>query len=353
MTTLYRKQASGSLGTWRIWRELDQVRIAHAIIEGGQEVFHTEKVVTNQSGRSLEEQINLRIKSRISRALDKGYKYTREDALAGSSNQLGLLRPMLAKQFNKVTKIDYIDAVLQKKLDGHRCMITKQDGEILAYSRQGKIIDTIPHITDYLYHRIPEGTTIDGELYLHGFKLQTLASWIKRKQKDTERLMFVSYDIVSPDTYLDRHQELLDIVTNMHSHVKVLGIKPFETVDKMWDYFHQVRDEGFEGLMLRTRTNGYEAGPRSSSLIKVKAFEDDEFLVKDLRPSKEGWAICQCETKDGQTFGVSAPGSKDEKLYVMRNPAKFIGRYLTVDYSHLTNDGIPFHPTATRWREDV
>lgn len=353
MPTFYRKQANGGLGTWRIWREMNAIRIAHATIEGGAEVFHTEHVITNQSGRSIDEQIALRIKSRISRALDKGYKPTREEALNSSSNQLGLLRPMLAKQFDKVTKIDYIDAVLQKKLDGHRCMVTKQDGVITAYSRQGKIIDTIPHITDYLNIRIPEGTTIDGELYLHGFKLQTLASWIKRKQKDTERLMFVAYDLVSPDTYLDRYSELLDMVTNNNSHVKVLGIKPYETDDKMWEYFHQVRGEGFEGLMLRTRTKGYEAGPRSSSLIKIKAFEDDEFLVVNLKASKEGWAICQCETKDGQIFGVSAPGNKEEKQYVMRNPAKFIGRYLTVDYSHLTNDLIPFHPTAIRWREDV
>lgn len=353
MITLYRKQASGTIGTWRIWQELYMIRIAHATVEGGSEVFHSEKVTTNQSGRTLDEQIALRIKSRVSRAMDKGYKNTREEALAGSSNQLGLLRPMLAKQYGKVTSIRLQDAVLQKKLDGHRCMITKQDGEIIAYSRQGKIIDTIPHITEYLHDRIPEGTTVDGELYLHGYKLQTLASWIKRKQKDTERLMFVAYDLVSPDVYSDRHQELLEMVTNDHSHVKVLGIKPFTNYDQMWDYFHQVREEGFEGLMLRTMTHGYEAGPRSSSLIKIKAFEDDEFLVVDLKASKEGWAICQCETKDGQIFGVSAPGSKEDKLYVMRNPSKFINRYLTVDYSHLTNDGIPFHPTAIRWREDV
>lgn len=353
MPTLYRKQASGAIGTWRIWREENSIRIAHASVENGSEVFHTEKVITNQSGRSLDEQILLRIKSRISRALDKGYKHTREEALKSSSNQLGLARPMLAKQLDKAGKINYNDAVLQKKLDGHRCLITKQDNEILAYSRQGKIIDTISHITDFLQDRIPEGTTIDGELYLHGFKLQTLASWIKRKQKDTERLMFIAYDLISPDKYLDRHQELLDIISVEHSHVKVLGFKPFETQDKMWEYFHTVRDLGFEGLMLRTMTHGYEAGHRSSSLIKIKAFEDDEFLVVNLKSSKEGWAICQCETKDGQIFGVSAPGPKEEKLYVMRNPSKYIGRYLTVDFSHLTESGIPFHPTAIRWREDV
>lgn len=353
MTTLFRKQASGGLGTWRIFRENNLIRIGHATVEGGSEVFHTEDVVVNQSGRTLDEQVALRIKSRISRMMDKGYKHTREEALTSSSNQLGFYRPMLAKVISKVQNIDYRGAVLQKKLDGHRCMITKSEGKIIAYSRQGKIIDTIPQVTEFLQKRIPEGTTVDGELYLHGYPLQTLASWIKRKQKDSLRLMWVGYDVISDDTYLDRHQELSEIITSDHEFAKVLGIRSYTNESNMWDYFHKARDDGFEGLMLRTNTKGYEAGPRSSSLLKVKAFEDGEFRVVDIKPSKEGWAICQCITSEGKIFGVSAPGDMSQKRYVLHNMNKFIGKELTVDYSHITNDGIPFHPTAKGWREDV
>lgn len=353
MPTLYRKNANGVLGTWRIWRELNQIRIAHALVEDGREVIHTEDVVTNQSGRSLDEQIQLRINSRISRMLDKGYKYSREEAYLSQSNQLGLARPMLAQKFRDAKNVKYEGSVLQKKLDGHRCMITKQDGEIIAYSRQGKIIDTVPQITNFLAKRIPEGTTLDGELYLHGYPLQTLASWIKRKQKDSERLMFVCYDILSNDSYLDRHQELSEIVTSDHSHVRVLGIRPYVNTDELWTFFNEARDQGFEGLMLRTMHRGYETGKRSDSLLKIKAFHDAEFEVVDIRSSKDGWAICICKTESGSTFGVSAPGNMDEKRYVLQNMNKFIGKHLTVEYSQLTQNGIPFHPNAVRWREDI
>lgn len=353
MPTLFRKNANGVIGTWRIWRELNMVRLAYALVEGGQEVFHNEEVQVNQSGRTLDEQIELRIRSRISRMLDKGYKRTREEALAGQTNQLGLTRPMLAQKLAQVKRVKFDGAVLQKKLDGHRCLITKQDGDILAYSRQGKLIETIPQVTEFLKRRIPEGTTIDGELYLHGYPLQTLASWIKRKQKDSERLWFVCYDIVSDDPYIDRHQELSEIVTLDHSHAKVLGIRPYYDDDSMWSFFHEVRMQGFEGLMLRTMYRGYESGKRSDSLIKVKQFDDAEFLVIDIKASVDGWAICVCKTAEGNTFGVSAPGAISEKRYVLENMNKFIGRYLTVEYSQITADGIPFHPTATRWREDV
>ena len=353
MPTLYRKQATGAIGTWRIWRELDTVRIAHALVEGGQEVIHTEHITTNLSGRTLQEQIELRIKSRISRMLDKGYKYTRGDALAGQTNQLGLLRPMLAQKFVNAKNIRYEGAMLQKKLDGHRCMITKNDGDIIAYSRQGKLITTITHVTDYLRRRIPEGTTIDGELYLHGYALQTLASWIKRKQKDSERLMFVAYDIVSNDPYNDRYEELKEIVADANPQVKVLGSRPYTTENELWNFFHDAREMGFEGLMLRTMHRGYEDGKRSDSLLKVKSFHDAEFKVVNIMSSKDGWAICICETDNGDTFGVSAPGNMAQKKYVLENMFKFIGKYLTVEYSQMTEDNIPFHPTAIRWREDI
>lgn len=353
MPTLFRKNANGTIGTWRIWRELNQIRIAHALVEGGREVFHSEDVVTNQSGRTIDEQIQLRINSRISRMLDKGYKHSRDEALVSQSNQLGLARPMLAQKYRDAKNVRYENAVLQKKLDGHRCLITKQDGDIIAYSRQGKIIDTIPQITDFLAKRIPEGTTLDGELYLHGIPLQTLASWIKRKQKDSERLMFVTYDILSDDPYIDRHQELSEIVTTTHSHVKVLGTRPYVSSDELWKFFNEARGQGFEGLMLRTMHRGYEAGKRSDSLLKIKAFHDEEFQVIDIKSSKDGWAVCICKTPSGDIFSVSAPGNMDEKRYVLQNMNKFIGKFLTVEYSQLTQDGIPFHPNAIRWREDI
>ena len=353
---LYRRNAN-SLGTWRIWSEGATIHIAHATVQGGSEVHHREEVTTNLSGRTIDEQVALRIRSRISRMKDRGYKDTVEQALAHSGNQLGLDRPMLAHPIERVNNVNYSGSVLQKKLDGHRCLVTRQDGELIAYSRQGKRIDAIRHILRYLDNRIPEGATLDGELYCHGHKLQTLASWIKREQPDTLRLFFVVYDIISAERYVDRHAELKGIVgqgdTGVDGKVVALPYEPYQDAEHASLLFRKVRDAGFEGLMLRTDGRGYEAGKRSSSLLKIKEFYDDEFRVVGFDRSKTGWALCKCVTKTGAPFDCSAPGSVEEKLEVWENQEKYLHRYLTVQFAHWTEEGIPFQPTALRWRTDV
>lgn len=353
---LYRKNVNG-IGTWRIWSEGSTIHIAHATTIGGSEVFHREEVETNLSGRTIDEQVALRIRSRVSRVLDRGYKESIEEAQRSHTNQLGLDRPMLAQQFGKVTRINFDGAVLQKKLDGHRCLITSQEGELIAYTRQGKPIPTIKHILQGLSGRIPEGTTLDGELYCHGVKLQTIGSWVKREQPATANIFFVCYDLISNDRYIERHREMAEIVagvdTGAPGRVMALPYTPYEGDEATRALFRKVRGEGFEGLMLRLDGRGYEAGRRSSSLLKIKEFEQEEFKVVGFKESSTGWAICICETKSGKRFDCSAPGTLAEKKQVLFAQDKYLYRYLTVDFAHWTDDGLPFQPTAIRWREDI
>lgn len=351
MKILY-KQHSGGIGTWRIWAEGAMIHIAHATTIGGSEVWHKELVEVNKSGRTLEQQVQLRIDSRISRMRDRGYKDSIGEAQRSTSNQMGFDRPMLAQKHHEVKNVNYTDAVLQKKLDGHRCLITRVDGELIAYTRQGKPIHTIKHILSDLAPRLPEGVTLDGELYVHGVLLQTIGSWIKREQPNTALLKYVTYDMMSNDPFQDRWREMRSIVEGATS-VIALPFVPYVDSAHMSKYFRKVRDQGFEGLMLRTNDRGYEAGKRSRSLLKIKEWLDEEFKVIGFEASKTGWAICKCITRDGKPFDCSAPGSHAEKQYVMDHQDEFLNRYLTIEFAHWTDDGKPFQPNALRWREDV
>lgn len=353
LITLYRKHVGG-IGTWSIGAQGNHLHIYHATVMGGSEVVHTEHVPEGKQGRTLGEQVTSRINSRISRMRDRGYKDTIEEAQNGTTNQIGLLSPMLAQPYDKVKNINFKLAVVQKKLNGHRCLITNQDGKIIAYSRKGKEITAISHILEPLQDHLPEGVTIDGELYVHGQRLQTIASWVKRKQPNTELVMFVAYDIVSNESYRDRHIELTEILRCVASS-KILTLPYEEFIDH--DSLIKRRDEviknGFEGLMLRIHGCGYQDGVRSASLIKVKKFTDAEFEVTDIVPSSEGWGICVCKTQDGKVFKTNAPGNHGEKYEALANKEKYIGRMLTVEYAELTEDGIPFHCSATGWRDDL
>lgn len=353
MVTLYKKHAN-SVGTWSISANGPLLRVAHATTIGGSEVVHREIVETNQSGRNIDAQVRLRINSRISRMLDKGYKYTVEEALASQANQLGLERPMLAQKHHEVSNINYNSAVLQKKIDGHRCLITREDGEVIAYSRQGKYIPSIKHIFASLKDVIPAGVTLDGELYVHGVKLQTIGSWIKREQADTARLKFVCYDMIADEVYRERHAELSSIIKEVgNQSVIALPYQDYVDQESTAAYFRTVRNQGFEGLMLRTNDRGYECGKRSRSLLKIKEWEEEEFEVIGFSQSKTGWAICRCKTMEGRIFDCAAPGSHSEKQAVWDNQDEFIGRKLTIEFAHWTDDRIPFQPNAIRWRDDI
>ena len=354
---LYRAHKT-HLGIWSIWFEGNTIYYSHGAVNGAINT-HKEVVTLNQSGRTINEQIRLQMESRISRMLDKGYKYTPAEAIANPTNQLGLARPMLALGYDKVKNPNKRGASMQRKLDGHRCLIVRDGKDIIAYSRQGKLITTIQHIIEPNARLFPEGVTIDGELYCHGQRLQTLASWIKRKQLETERLRFVAYDIIDKSSYSERHAELKSIFAECSKTIVVLGSTPYENDTQMWNYFRECRDKNFEGAMLRLEGFGYDEGGRSKSLIKLKKRHDDllkeemEFPVVNIHPSKDGWAILECQLPNGKTFRVSAPGDVSEKTQALREIKTNIGRLVTVEYAELTADGIPFHAVATRWRVDI
>lgn len=348
MKKLFRVSATNALQVWSISGSLGTglITISYGQVDGAIQT-QTEEVTVNQSGRSLKEQMILQMKSRISRQRAKGYRDSIEEARDNVQlNELNLIRPMLAQSYEKVKGVDLESLWRQRKLDGHRMLVTNCGGELVAYSRNGKIIDTLDHILDRMV--IPDGLTLDGEVYHHGVPLQTVSSWCKRKQDDTLKLRYHVYDLVSDEPFLSRFGRLKSL--DLGPMVKV--VDTWKSVIPLSDDLDSVIAAGYEGLILRQSSLPYGAGKRCKSLIKVKKLLDDEFEVVDIHESADGWAILECKIGD-KTFRTSAPGTMFEKEYVLRNKDKYIGRKVTCEYFSLTKDGLPFHCSARRWREDL
>lgn len=354
---LWRKNQIG-IGTWRIWVEdltptTAVLHYAHATVTGGAEVRHKDLVTLNKSGRTIEQQVALEMESRVSRQRDKGYKSTVEEAQSGSTNQLNLLNPMLAQTLEKVSSVDFTDAYVQPKYDGHRCLITRQ-GDLIAYTRKGKIIVTIPHVLrDFEW--LPEGKTVDGELYVHGRPLQSISSLIKREQPDSRLLKYHWYDWVGNKPFGGRLKQM-KTARERYFMPNTVVVPTYEVKDlsEARQFFEGFRKEGFEGAMLRTSISGYQANVRAAQLLKMKSWLDCEVTAIGVSRSKDGWAILLVKMDNGQVFETSAPGSVPEKTEVYENfEEKYMGRRLTIEYASLTSDGIPFHATALRWHEDL
>lgn len=272
--------------------------------------------------------------------------------MLGSTNQLNLLNPMLAQSLNKVN-VTFTEAHVQPKLDGHRCLITNVDGDIIPYTRKGKPILTIPHIVrDFAW--LPPGKTVDGELYIHGQKLQTISSLIKREQPASAGLRYHWYDYVSSRPFNARLASM-ELVAHKFpmQHVEVVDTFKVVEMAQVHKLFHHFRELGYEGAMLRLSIAGYQPNVRASQLLKIKVRDDCEVTVMGAKPALDGSAVLHVRMDNGKEFDTLAPGSRPEKIRIMREIASYVGRRLTVEYAMLTNDGIPFHGVAIRWRDDL
>lgn len=346
--------ATKQIQEWEIGQQNSVVVIRYGQQNGLIQV-KTETVLVGKGGRTLQQQIIHRMKSRVRKQLDKGYKISVKEAINKvGTNALGFFRPMLALNLHKVNTVNWENTVAQYKYDGHRCLVLKLGGKLIAYSRQGKIITTISHILDDI--DLPEGTTIDGELYYHGESLQVLSSWIKRKQENTKKLKYIIYDVVSKNTYIDRLNWLLNAPDSIANRIAP-SIYMLEQND-IYPIFTEAKQQNYEGIIVRQNNKGYGAGERCSSLIKIKQLPgmeliEKEFLVLDVLPSKDGWGILKCLINSELSFNIPAPGTMEQKTEILTNKQKYIGRYVTVEFPQYTDDGKPFHAVALRFKEDI
>lgn len=354
---LYKKDAKGQVRVWEIEIDYDEecLVITHGV-EGGEIQEKLEFIEEGKAGRDVYEQLESRCESRINKKLDLGYVSDKSQMLDKALNVLGLPKPMLAhKSDNHKHKINFNKGpvFVQRKYDGHRCLIAKTKRGFVAYSRNGKIINTIDFIKDQLESlNLTHGMILDGELYHHRTPLQTIGSWVKRKQKETHKLTYVIYDMISENPFQERLSYIsLKINWQDLNNIIIAPTMKINSIDEAYKYLSKYRQEGYEGLILRHSDRGYEDGKRSKSLLKFKEWHDAEFVVNSISESKDGWAILNCATKNGTEFSVSAPGTMQEKHEVYRNREEYVGMSVNVQYAMLTVDGMPFHPIATAWRE--
>lgn len=342
MIDLYKRDNTNNIRHWSIWYDGDEIVIKHGLHRGAMQEKR-EKVIV-KGNNTLAEQIQSRIASRCSKQRDKGYVNTIEHAEAGpATNQLDMPRPMLAQPITKAS-VTTDKWFVQFKYDGHRCLIARVGDRVFAYSRNGKEIKTISHIIEQLAPAMIDGMILDGELYIHGLSLQKIASLVKRNQTQSRDLKYMLYDMMDLSTFGTR----LGIMQSLFPN-HVVATDSQGSFDK--EHLDFARANGYEGLIVRLDGTGYEAGKRSKSLIKIKKFEDAEFLIVGVHASVDGWAILECRTTLGKSFNVSAPGSMKQRTEVLNHSWNYIYKWVTVEYSNITKDGIPFHPVAIRFRE--
>jgi len=342
----------------------------------------TLSIEKGKAKRSAIQQAELEFNSIISKYMDKGYKKLSaltsakfedippsemEELVATlKTDQSGNLKPMLAKSSDKCQ-----NSVLQKpmwcsrKLNGVRCMM-KWDPEaqrVRTVSRGGKDYDVaamllMDEVTDYLSEN-PE-MVLDGELYIHGYYLQTisgiarLGTWEDR----CEKLQYWVYDLAIPDTTFEDRLELLkEANENYFQDSEKIKIQEHYLTES-WDQIQKYHDkwvlDGFEGLVARKPDKNYEFGKRGSTMIKVKMYQEDEFEIIDYSEKLREEDFCFiCQTKDGKVFEAKPIGTREMKAEYIDDIENIIGRMGTVKYFELSKEGTPLQAIFQAVRYDL
>ena len=269
-----------------------------------------------------------------------------------------MIKPMLAHKFD-INRVDYSKPVyIQPKLDGVRCLFTK-DG---AYSRTGKQFKNIAHIELALipFFKEQPDVVLDGELYNHELKndFEKIISLV-RKQKPTadDRLeakqlvqfhVYDYFDGVMYDSYRTRMKQLAcsDIYCDSIKYVPAYRVYKHEEALNM--HHDAWLAKGYEGSILRL--DGIYKHGRSYDLMKFKDFSDTEATIvgyeagKGKREGTLGKFLMQDDS--GVNFGCPpGKGFTYKKLAdMLNNIHDYIGKRATFTYFQKTNAGSYRHP---------
>lgn len=205
----------------------------------------------------------------------------------------------------------------QWKINGERCIITATVERDLfelvkLHYRSREGIDwtsKLSYLDDILLPCIPqeildmmieEGVGLDGELYLPGYGINEINSFIKNTELPQHyKLQFWLYDVCIENMSAIKRQEILfdnfrvfqSYITNKEDHLNnkqrlvLLNNIDVDDINKAINIRDSFISLGFEGLVIREKSAEYQfGGKRNNSMLKFKKKEDGLFEIIDIVP---------------------------------------------------------------------
>lgn len=381
ITTLYKRGSSGKIQVWSIEVEGSQYRSISGFEDGAMTTSEWTIATAKNIGKSNEVrpevQAILEAEAKMVKKMEDGY--TKEKESVDNALAAAFIEPMLAYAIEKKPKAVKPGSVVivQPKLDGMRCIITK-DG---MFSRNGKPILSCPHIlADGLsaLKKLPYGCRLDGELYNHNFKddFNSLISLVKKgkplEYEDIVKIQYHIYDIDATNVVLDDLSKSFYYPQRMATIERIIdkGLRPSlcqvpsVVIElKGWDdpILQGIQggylEQGYEGAMVRIIDRVYET-KRSDSLLKVKTFIDGEFPIVEILEGQGNRSNMAGKITillpDGKTCEAGIAGGVAYYKELWANRENLIGKLATVKYFGYTPDGkLRFPVTKMVDRQDL
>jgi len=315
------------------------------------------KNVGRANATTASEQALKEVQSRYTKQLKTGYF---EDA--SNVDVAQYVEPMLAKSYEDYRdELDFTSDrwMLNIKYNGLRMIATK-DG---LFTRKGERYVSVPHIENALkpfFQQYPNAV-LDGECFNEQYR-QELNEIVKlaRKtkkvtaidlQRSKDLIRFYVYDgygfterLNEDSAYYKRKAWIDHNVAGKYDFV--VKIPQWIIVDKnyMMQIYNNIVAEGHEGAILRLASMPYEH-KRSKNLLKVKPFQDAEFVITNIQQGSGNWSgkakIISLRDSNGKTFDASFAGTMEDASCFLDMKNQWIGKEVTIQFNGYTGLGTP------------
>ena len=300
--------------------------------------------------------------------------------MARSSTLPKRLQPMLATLTD--APFDDKEWIFEDKYDGFRMVATIERGDVILYSRNGKIIsDRYIEVAKAL-QGIKRDAVIDGELVAIGTDGRSHFQLLQNARRREAKLQYCAFDLMFHDgadlrslPLLERKKRLKAILPKhkalaFSQHRANFGTKFFEEADR----------EGLEGIMAKRADSQYLSGVRTDNGLKIKTSKRQEVVIagftapRRTRPFFGALVLAVREGKQWRFIGHVGTGFSHETLKELHGkliklesakspfPKKVRGEAVTtwvkpvlvaeVKFTEWTNSGEMRHPVYLGLRAD-
>lgn len=195
--------------------------------------------------------------------------------------------PMLAKLTHNVFSDK--DWIFERKLDGERCLVFKNDKEINILSRNKiNLNDTYPEIVAAIQKQQTKNFIIDGEMVAFKGKVTNFSELQRRmhlknpdeiKESNTKVYYYV-FDIIYYDGYDLSGMKLRErkkVLKRLFKYDDPIRFTPHKN-EMGEQYFKEACKKGWEGLIAK-KADGKYIHKRSSEWLKFKCVNQQEFVI--------------------------------------------------------------------------